>query len=306
MVLDKIIVVTKKTALEELLLEHATTSEARFYLESRGKDFNSYLNSHNEYKITVDEIINKLLASYRTQMVDKSLVSTHQFDDHDIVVVVGDPGLFVNVAKYVGLQPIISINGEPEKCDNVFTTCKPKELGKVISKVFSGNAKIEELTMAEATLDDGQKMLALNDLFIGRKTHVSAKYTLSQNNINEMQSSSGVVVSTGTGSTAWMKAIITGAYGIAKPNSIANYERENFERNSNYLKYFVREPFPSKTTGCNMITGYVTKDNSLNIISNMTEDGVIFSDGIEKDYISFNAGANVIISPAKTKVQLVR
>ena len=44
----------------------------------------------------------------------------------------------------------------------------------------------------------------------------------------------------------------------------------------------------------------------MNIISNMAEDGVIFSDGIITDYIIFNAGANVIIRPAETKVQLVR
>jgi len=306
MVLDKIIIVTKKTVLEELLLEHATASQARFYLESRGKDFDNYLNSHKDYRTIVDETISKLPGEYRKQIIDKSLIPTHQFDEHDIVVVVGDPGLFVNVAKYVGLQPIISINGEPEKYEDIFTTCKPKQIGKTIYKVSNGSVKIEELTMAEATLDDGQKMLAINDLFIGKRTQVSARYTISQNSINEMQSSSGVVVSTGTGSTAWMRAILTGAYGILKSNGDLKYDRERFERDSDYLRYFVREPFPTKTTGCSMTTGYVSKESPLNIVSNMAEDGVIFSDGIEKDYISFNAGTSVKIMPAKNKVQLVR
>ena len=126
MALDKIVVVTKKTVLEELLLEHATTSEARFYLESRGKNFDNYLNSHQEYVATVSETIKNLPQEYRKQIIDKSLLSTYQFDDHDIIVVVGDPGLFVNTAKYSKLQPIITINGEPKNYENIFSTCIAK------------------------------------------------------------------------------------------------------------------------------------------------------------------------------------
>jgi NAD kinase len=303
MALDKIIVITKKTDLEELLLEHATTSQARFYIESRGKDFGTYLESHKNYQAVVDETLKKLPGEYRKQVIDKSLLSTHQFDDHDIVVVIGDPGLFVNAAKYIGLQPIISINGEPKRYDDIFTTCNPRQIGKTICKVAEGNAKIEELTMAEAVLDDGQRMIALNDLFIGRRTHVSARYMISQGDASEAQSSSGIVVSAGTGSTAWMRAILTGAYGLTNRNPPS---MNAFKRSSDHLLYFVREPFPTKTTGCEMINGVISSDKPLNIISNMTEEGVIFSDGIEKDYISFNAGASAIIRPAEAKVQLVR
>jgi NAD kinase len=307
MVLDKIVVVTKKTMLEELLLEHATISQTRFYLESRGKNFDKYLNSHQEYISTISDTIKNLPNEYKKQIIDKSLLSTYQFDEHDIIIVVGDPGLFVNTAKYSKLQPIISITGEPKQYDNIFTTCVPTQIRKKIQNLVKGDIKIEELTMAQAVLDDGQTLLALNDLFIGKKTHVSARYTLSQDKITEAQSSSGIVVSTGTGSTAWMNSLFVGAYGIlGRANSIEKANLEIFERNSNYLRYFVREPFPTKTTSCEMITGYVNFEHPLNIISNMVEDGVIFSDGIEKDYISFNAGASVKIMPAKNKVQLVR
>jgi NAD kinase len=304
--LDKIIVVTKKTVLEELLLKHATTSQARFYIESRGKNFDDYLTSHQAYKNTVEETLRRLPREYRKQIIERTLLSTHQFDEHDIVVVVGDPGLFVNVAKYTGEQPIISINGEPNKYDDIFTSCKPEQIGKIIYKVSERNIGIEQLTMAEAVLDDGQKMLALNDLFIGKRTQVSARYILSQDDISESQSSSGVVVSTGTGSTAWMKAILAGAYGIVRSGVKVKDGVGTFERGSDYLRYFVREPFPTKVTGCEMITGYIDARHPLNIISNMSEDGVIFSDGVEQDYISFDAGTNVIIKPADTKVQLVR
>ena len=203
------------------------------------------------------------------------------------------------------MQPIISINGEPEKFDDIFTSCKPKQLTKMIYNVSERNANIEELTMAEAVLDDGQRMFGLNDIFVGKMNQISAYYTLSQGKFSEAQSSSGIVVSTGTGSTAWMDAIIAGAYGIVNPGNQKKVD-ESFDRDSDYFRYFVREPFKTKTTSCNRITGYIDKNNPLNIISNMAEDGVIFSDGIITDYIIFNAGANVIIRPAETKVQLVR
>jgi len=55
--------------------------------------------------------------------------------------------------------------------------------------------------MARARLNDGQELLALNDLFIGRRTHVSARYALRVGDYVEDQSSSGIIVSTGAGST---------------------------------------------------------------------------------------------------------
>jgi hypothetical protein len=40
-------------------------------------------------------------------------------------------------------------------------------------------AELESRTLAEARLDDGQRLLALNEIFAGHRSHQSARYRLS-------------------------------------------------------------------------------------------------------------------------------
>ncbi len=56
-------------------------------------------------------------------------------------------------------------------------------------------------------------------------------------------------------------------------------------RHSNFLYYSVREPFPGNTTGTNLVFGKIT--DSLQITALMPESGVIFSDGVEQDFMQF-------------------
>ena len=158
--------------------------------------------------------------------------------------------------------------------------------------------------MAEAKLDNGQYIYALNDIFIGRKTHVSARYSIVHNGFEEKHSSSGIIVSTGTGSTGWLTSILTGAKVIAASNSLSI--KVPFPRNSEYLVFAVREPFPTRVTGVNIVYGEITRNSPLLVRSNMPEEGVIFGDGIETDYLDFNSGRTATIQPSDKKVYLVK
>ena len=169
--------------------------------------------------------------------------------------------------------------------------------------------KFKEITLARADLNDGQSLLAVNDLFIGQKTHVSARYILEYKSQCERQSSSGIIVSTGLGSTGWFKSILEGASkivnGCANNTSISVKKDDKFTWNSEFLYYTVREPYPSKTTQSNMVFGKISKGNSFKIKSLMSENGVIFSDGVENDFLNFNSGSEVTISIADKKGLLV-
>jgi hypothetical protein len=73
--------------------------------------------------------------------------------------------------------------------------------------------------MARATLGDGQSLLAFNDLLVGRKTHVSARYHLIMHGRrSEDQSSSGIIVSTDAGFTGWLSSVLNGAAGVVEPS----------------------------------------------------------------------------------------
>ena len=81
--------------------------------------------------------------------------------------------------------------------------------------------------------------------------------------------------------------------------------KTEFAWDANYLFYTVREPFPTKTTGASLVFGRVTPEMPLILESRMAENGVIFSDGVEKDFLEFNSGTQAVIGVAERKGLLV-
>lgn len=144
-------------------------------------------------------------------------------------------------------------------------------------------------------------------IFLSGPTHTHlARYQISFNGINENQSSSGVIVSTGAGSTAWLSSLFNMASGINKAFSKdAGVQRRQMDWEMEKLVFVVREPFQSKSSDIDLSAGIIEKNNELTIESFMPENGIIFSDGIESDFMKFNSGSIVKIGIAKEKAKLV-
>jgi hypothetical protein len=110
------------------------------------------------------------------------------------------------------------------------------------------------------------------------------------------------------GSTGWLESVYAGWAGAAASFDIAPPSRAldaSFPWDSAFLHYFVREPFPSRTTGASLVSGRIPAGRAATIVSGMAEHGVIFSDGIEADFLEFNAGARATIGIAERQGLLV-
>jgi len=182
-----------------------------------------------------------------------------------------------------------------------------KDLKRVLADTIQDKRDSKNISMAEAKLNDGQTMLAVNDLFIGASSHVSARYEISYGGKTENQSSSGIIVSTGLGSTGWMRSIVTSASNITQTfnQQTEPAEYKGMPWDSDKLRFAVREPFPSRFTQNSIVFGAISKKSPLMISSKMPENAVIFSDGIERDYIAFNAGTIATIGLSKKIGQLI-
>ena len=304
----KIILVKRKSRLNDLIVRFNSISQARFYIEHLGADFEDYLKEHEEYEAAISQAENILQNCGRVQALDRSFLPNFIFGKDDIVVSIGQDGLVANTLKYLNGQPLIGINPSPNRWDGVLLPFKVTDLAKVIPEVVRNKRPRKEVSMAMAKMNGGQSILAVNDLFIGQKSHVSARYQIKYGKNTESHSSSGIIISTGLGSTGWMKSVLTGSMSIVNKLSnkkMAINNNEKFEWSSNYLYFSVREPFPSNTTGTEIIFGKISDERPLTVESKMAENGIIFSDGIEKDFLEFNSGSSVNITVSDRKGYLV-
>jgi NAD kinase len=305
---NKIILIVRKTRLDELIVRFNTESQARFYIEHLGSDFSDYQIENTRYKAAIQEAQKILSRLGRVQVVDRAFVPNFIFGKQDTVVVLGQDGLVANVLKYLDQQPVVGVNPDPDRWEGVLLPFVVADLSGVIPDVFNKSCQIRHITMAKATLNTGQTIYGVNDLFVGPKTHTSARYSIQIGDKIENHSSSGIIVSTGLGSTGWLRSILAGATGIASHvtgRPIKVRQKSGFSWDSNYLYFSVREPWPSKTSSADLAFGRITPQEPLQLVSAMPENGVIFSDGIEADYLEFNSGTHATLAVADKKGCLV-
>jgi hypothetical protein len=243
----------------------------------------------------------------RYQIVDRAYLPNFVFAPDDIVVALGQDGLVANTMKYLSGQPLIGVNPEPSRWDGILLAFEPKDLESVLEDAASARRPTKSVTIAEARLSDGQVLRAVNDLFIGPRTHASALYDIQLGERQESHSSSGIIVSTGLGSTAWMKSIVTGSLRIAGALQAVTgaFEYQPQPWDTERLIFAVREPFPSKSSSAELVYGTVTPEMPLRLRSRMPDNGVIFSDGMESDFLRFTAGLEATITIARERGQLV-
>jgi NAD kinase len=297
----KLVLVTRRTRLEELVARHHTVAQARFYVEHLGADFGDYQREHERYAAAKAAALAALEGHGRYQVIDRGFLPNFLFAPADVVLALGQDGLVANTMKYLDGQPLVGLNPDPARYDGVLLPFEARELRALLPDLLGDHRPVRKVTMAQATLTDRQVLYAVNDLFIGPKSHTSARYEIRHGKRAEVQSSSGIIVSTGLGSTAWMRSIVTGSAAIAgKP-----LEYRPLPWDADRLQFAVREPFPSKTSRAELVFGGIARGESLSLRSLMPENGVIFSDGIESDFLEFNSGTEAKIAVAERYGKLV-
>ena len=289
--LPRAVLVERPTEYAELLARHGTREQARFFLHARDRTLGEIEGRHRALAAARASVLASIPADWRRVAVARPELDRFLFEPGDVVVVLGQDGLVANVAKYLDGQPVIGLNLEP----GVLVPHPPGAAGDLLADVAAGRAAVEARTMASARLDDGQELLALNEVFVGHASHQSARYSLRVGRRAERQSSSGLIVATGTGATGWAASI--------------HRERRSTLRlpspEEDALSFFVREPWPSPATGTELAEGLLASGAALEVQCEMNAGGVVFGDGIEADHLALDWGQRVEVRVAASKLRLV-
>lgn len=295
--------VTRETDYELLIARHATRGQARFFLESRGQGLAEIETRHARFQDALTRARAAVPGEWRQTLVRRADLDRFLFGPDDVVIALGQDGLVANVAKYLGAQPVIGVNPAPELYDGVLVRHGTEHLARLLPASAAGDAGIERRTMVEAVLDGGESLFALNEIFVGHRSHQSARYRIEVPKEGageregaveaEEHASSGLIVASGTGATGWARSI---AEATRLGLSLAPQERA--------VGFWVREPFPSLATATRLRAGKLT-GAPLVVTSRMNEGGVVFADGIEQDFLGFGWGQRVRIAPASRTLHLV-
>ncbi|WP_432166398.1 hypothetical protein [Streptomyces sp. bgisy031] len=291
------VLVHRRTEYEELLARHGTHGQAAFFLSSRGRSLEAVAERHHRTVRALAEVAAAVPLAWRRTRLERADLDRFLFGPEDVVIVVGQDGLVANAAKYLSGQPVVGVDADPGRNPGVLVRHRAADAAKLLPAAVSDRASADELTMVEAVADDTQRLLALNEIYLGPPSHQTARYRIGPDDDTrtpEPQASSGVLVGTGTGATGWLRSLwqqhasTLPLPGPAEPR----------------LLWFVREAWPSPATGTSQVQGSLGPTDRLRVTVE-SDRLVAFGDGVESDALELTWGQTVRVGRARERLRLV-
>ncbi|SCE86323.1 hypothetical protein [Micromonospora mirobrigensis] len=294
----RVVVVSRRSELDELLARHGTRAAAAWYLRERGRDLAEVVDRHDALQTALTTVGAAIPADWRRGAVDRADLPRFLFGPEDVVVAVGPDGLVANVAKYLDRQPVVGVDPEPGRNAGVLVRFTAGQLTGLLPALVAGAAPTRRRTMVRAALDDGQELVGLNEVYVGHASHQSARYQLTVpvagRARRERHSSSGVVVGSGTGATGWCASIARDRPGAPPPPAPGEEA----------LCWYVREAWPSPVTGATLTAGRLGGSDRLELVAE--SDGLVaFADGLEADRLSLTWGQRLTVDVSPRHLTLV-
>ena len=165
----------------------------------------------------------------------KNSLKANDLRNIDLVISIGGDGTALSASHFLLDKPLLAVNSAPGKSEGILTTLNYHDLDRKLDEIKDGKVETELLERIEVYINNKlQNPIALNEVFIANgKAFLVSKYKLRiiKNGIKEEeQRSSGIIFSTGAGSTAWFNS----AGGTP------------FSAQERFIKMLVREPYYGK------------------------------------------------------------
>lgn len=256
----RIVLVSRPSALDALTRRHGTRMQAAFHAKARGLTLDALEDEHAKLASAMESISNAIPSRWRRVRLERAELSRFVFEPNDTIVCVGPDGLVANVAKYLTSQRVIATNplGRGPLTYHSTSSCVTALL-----RADAEDVDIELRPLVEASANNRIVLRALNEIYLGHRTHQSARYTLEFGSLRDAQISSGIVVSTGTGATGW-------ALSIARAEGKTDILPAPTDRAA---AFFVRELWSGNRAS--LASGRVAAGGILKVTSEMNESGVL-------------------------------
>ena len=208
----------------------------------------------------VNSVIEHL--GYKAKTKIRSKITRSDFLKKKLVVVVGGDGTTLKAAQMIRNDSIVfSVNSFPTRTEGFLTRAKPANFMSRFNALVKGKAKITSLSRLKVKLNNKTlPFLAVNEVSItSSKPYLTLIYEFNR----LVQKSTGLLIATPMGSTAWARS------AGGKPLSLS----------SKKMQYVVREPYQGNIYRVKKKSGFVD-DLKIKALT----DGIIVFDSIDKEF----------------------
>ncbi|MEK6933919.1 MAG: hypothetical protein AABW75_03525 [Nanoarchaeota archaeon] len=283
----RILLVPKLTKVEwDMKRLNLTEQELVKFYEKEGLNLERIFSSHKKQKESL-EIIKKLLS--RADHIDRDSLNKENISDYDIVISFGGDNHFQFVSHFIYDKPVLGINSDPERSEGALTNVSTGEFGKIYETLLRDNFEIKEWTRLKVEIDDKEiNELAISEIFIGEKERFNmSRHIIKFNGGVEEQKGSGLLISTGAGSSGWY-------------NSASRYlfpDGNSFPKTSREARFILTEPYRGRLSPLNLINGRIKENEEIEIISLSDSSPFISIDSLK--LIKLREGARIKIRIGK-------
>uniref|UniRef100_A0A1I7TDS2 NAD(+) kinase n=1 Tax=Caenorhabditis tropicalis TaxID=1561998 RepID=A0A1I7TDS2_9PELO len=185
------------------------------YLQQKGTNVAELLENEKKQVSAVEQIVSELSkAGISSKVVTRQELSRY-LGDTDLVISAGGDGTFLAAASVVTDQtPVIGVNTDPIGSEGHLCVGGKTPPTDLIERLVTGRLEWVQRSRIRVTVTTGKTILkksvkvsnlALNEVFIGEDEAAKVStYNISIDDSPRVkQKSSGMIVSTGTGSTSW-------------------------------------------------------------------------------------------------------
>ena len=284
----EIIFVYRPSRLEvDQYTHNLSISEVISLYKREGVDYDKILKSHERDLIARQEI-KKVFPE--ADIVPSCIFTPELSLPKKLTVSVGGDESFKKVAHLSRTPYITSIVSDVIRSEGALACCSIDHLELFRNHLLNESYIVEKWHKTEVIINDTFVYTAIDTVYVGNKSSfLISKYVLKYKDLIEEQRSSGIIISTGAGSTGWFKA----AGGTP------------FSRTAKYSKFIVREPYTGRIYKAKITKGTIDQKTNLEIISLMHKNqGIINIDSIISH--NFEAGFKVIIRTSKRSINFIR
>ena len=307
--LSKIIIVPKLTHYEwDMQRLNLTHKEIIQKYRRDGIDVDRIMESHCRQKDSLDE-----LKQYfnEKQFISRDNLAKEISKDAELIISSGGDNHFQYVAHFVNNKPIIGLNSDPHTSTGVLTyyttknfeksreKWKNKELSifdeNILKRIKKDEINIEEWTLLEGILNGKKIQPTMTEYVIGEKEahRDMTRYILDFDRKKEEQKSSGLIISTGAGSTGYYNSVY----------KFKHKRRDVFPKTEKIAKFITIMPYEELRGNYSILEGVLREGDEMIIHSLSKHEGKIYCDILE-DY-NFNGGAKFIVRISQKSLKVL-